>query len=127
VDGFVAPPEGQRVEGSQGNLVGSIGVVVVAGIDGVLGKDIRVLYPLIVFQTITLPSHHVPEAAVADLCFEDLGDLPPLISIRLEDRRRLIISRVSREWVRLPKLELHNQKPGGSSSLYGPFPQPERP
>jgi hypothetical protein len=90
--------------------VGSIGVAVVVDIDGVLGKDIRVLYPLIVFLTITLPSHHVPEAAVADPCFEDLGDLPPLVSVRLEDKWRLIIPRASGEWVWLRKLELHNQK-----------------
>jgi hypothetical protein len=44
-----------------------------------------VLYPLIVFRTVTLPSHHVLEAAIVDMCFKDLSDLPPLISICLED------------------------------------------
>jgi hypothetical protein len=57
--------------------VRSIGVAVVVGVTGVPGKDIRVFYPLIVFWSITLPSHHVPEATVVDLCLEDLGDLPP--------------------------------------------------
>jgi hypothetical protein len=69
-----------------------------------------VLYPLIVFQTITLPLHHIPEAAVADPYFKDFGDLPPLVSVCLEDRRRLVIPKVSGEWVRLRKLELHNWK-----------------
>jgi hypothetical protein len=55
--------------------------VAVVGIDGVLGKDVGVLYPLIVLRTVTLPSHHVLEAAVADPCFKDLGDLPPLVSV----------------------------------------------
>jgi hypothetical protein len=82
----------------------------VVGINGVLSEDIRVFYPLIVFRTVTFPSHHVPEAAVVDLCFKDLGDLLPLVSIRLEDGRRLVVPRVSREWVRLHKLVLHNQK-----------------
>jgi hypothetical protein len=110
VDGLVTPLEGQRVKGSLGDPVGSVGVAAVVGVDGVLGGDIRVLYPLIVFWAITLPLHHVPEAAVADLCFEDLGDLPPLVSVRLEDGQRLIVLRASGEWVWLRKLKLHNWK-----------------
>jgi hypothetical protein len=104
-DGLVAPLDGQRVEGSRGNPVRSVGVAAVVGISGVLGKDIRMLYPLIGFQTVTLLSHHVAEAAVVDPCFEDLGNLPPLVSIHLEDGWRLAILRASGEWV-----QLHNWK-----------------
>jgi hypothetical protein len=75
--------------------VGSVRVAAVVGIDGVLGEDIGVLYPLIVFRTVTISSHHVPEAAVVDLCFKDLGNLPPLVSVRLKDRCRLIVQRAS--------------------------------
>jgi hypothetical protein len=107
-DGPVAPPEGQRVEGGRGYPARSIGVAAVVGIDGVLGKDIRVLYPLIMLRTITFPVHHVPEAAIPDPCFEDLVDLPPLISICLEDRWWLIVLGASGEWVRLRKLEFHH-------------------
>jgi hypothetical protein len=53
-DGPVAPLEGQRVRGGQGNPAGSIGVVAVVVINGVLGEDVRVFYPLIVIQTVTL-------------------------------------------------------------------------
>jgi hypothetical protein len=60
-------------------------------------KDIRVFYPLIVLQSITLPSHHVPEAAVADPCFKDLGNLPPLVLVHLEDGQQFIVLRVARE------------------------------
>jgi hypothetical protein len=84
-DGPIAPPERQRVEGGQGDSAGSVGVAVVVGINSVLGEDIRVLYPLIVFQTITLLAHYVPEAAVLDSRFKDLIDLPPLVSVCLED------------------------------------------
>jgi hypothetical protein len=63
-DGPITPPEGQRVESSRGYLAGSVGVAVVVGIDGVLGEDIRVLYPLIVLRTITFPAHHVPETTI---------------------------------------------------------------
>jgi hypothetical protein len=110
VDGPVVPPEGERVKGSQGNPAGSVGVAAIVGINGVLGKDIRVFYPLIVFRPITLPSHHVPEAAVANPCFKHLGNLPPLVSVRLKDGWRLIVPRVAREWVQLRKLELHDRE-----------------
>jgi hypothetical protein len=75
--------------------VQSIGVVAVVGVNGILGKDVRVFYPLVVLQSVTFPSHHVPEATVADPCLKDLGDLPPLIPVYPEDGWRLIVPRVT--------------------------------
>jgi hypothetical protein len=109
-DGSIAPPEGQRVKGGRGYPAGSVGVAAVVGINGVLGEDVRVLYLLIVLQTITFLAHHVPEAAIPDLCFKDLVNLPPLVAIRPEDRRGLVIPGVSGERVWLHKLELHHQE-----------------
>jgi hypothetical protein len=104
------PPEGQRVKSGRGYPAGSVGVAAVVGINGVLGEDIRVLYPLIVLWTVTLPAHHVPEAAVPDLCFEDLVDLPPLVSVHPEDRRGFVVPGASGEQVRLRKLEFHHRE-----------------
>jgi hypothetical protein len=109
-DGPIAPPEGQRVEGGRGNPAGGVGVAAVVGINGIFGEDVRVLYPLIVLRAVTLPVHHVPEAAVSDSRFQDLVDLPPLVSVRLEDGRWFVVPWVSGEWVRLRKLELHDRE-----------------
>jgi hypothetical protein len=54
-DGPVMPPEGQQIKGGRDNLARSVGVAAVVGINGVLGKDIRVLYPLVVFWAVPLP------------------------------------------------------------------------
>jgi hypothetical protein len=59
-------------------------------------------------RTITFPAHHVPEAAVPDPCFEDLIDLPPLVSICLEDRQGLVVPGASGEQVQLCKLEFYH-------------------
>jgi hypothetical protein len=40
VDGPVVPPEGERVEGSQGNPVQGIWIVAAVGVNGILGEDI---------------------------------------------------------------------------------------
>jgi hypothetical protein len=74
-------------------MLRSIGVVVVVGANGIFSEDIRVFYPLIVLQSVTLLLDHVPEATVADPCLEDLSDLPPLISVCLEDGQQLIVPR----------------------------------
>jgi hypothetical protein len=66
--------------------VQSIRVAAIVGGDGVFGEDIRVLHPLIVFQAVAFPLHHVPEAAVVDLCLEDLFDFPSDIIVHPEDR-----------------------------------------
>jgi hypothetical protein len=54
VNAPVAPPEGEQVQGSRGNPLQSVGVAVVVGFDGIFGEDVRVFYPLIVLQSITL-------------------------------------------------------------------------
>jgi hypothetical protein len=90
--------------------MGSVGIAAVVGIDGVLGKDVRVLYPLVMFRTVTLPAHHVPEAAVSDSCFKDLIDLLPLVSICPEDGRWFLVPGASGELIRPCKLEFHNRE-----------------
>jgi hypothetical protein len=47
----VVPLDGEQVKGSRDNPAWSIGIAVVVGINGVLGKDIRVLYPLVVLRS----------------------------------------------------------------------------
>jgi hypothetical protein len=94
--------------------VRGVGVAAVVGINGVLGEDIKVFYLLIVLWSITLPSHHVPEAVIVDLCFKNLGDLPPLVSIHLEDGWWFVVLRAAGEQVRLHKLEFTTGKTGRS-------------
>jgi hypothetical protein len=60
--------------------------------------------------TVTLPAHHVPEAAVSDSRFKDLINLPPLISVWLEDGQWFVVLGASEERVWLRKLELHDRE-----------------
>jgi hypothetical protein len=83
---------------------------VVIGVNGVLGKDIRVLYPLIVLRTVTLPAHYVPEAAVSDSHFENLINLPSFVSVCSQDRRWFVVLGASTKGVWLRKLELHDRE-----------------
>jgi hypothetical protein len=90
--------------------VQNIRVAAIVGINSVLGEDTRVFYPLVVLWSITLLSHHVPEATVADPCLEDLSNLPPLVPVHLEGGWWLIVLRATGKRVRFCELELHHGK-----------------
>ena len=106
----VAPPERERVESGRGDPARGVRVAAVVGINGVLGEDVGVLYPFIVFRAVAFPPHHVPEAAITDLRFQDLLDLPLNVAVRLEDGRGFVVPRASGKRIRFRELKFHHRE-----------------
>jgi hypothetical protein len=106
----VALPERERVECGRGDPARGVGVAAIIGVDGVFGEDVRVLYPFIVFRAVAFPPHHVPEAAITDLRFQDLLDLPLNVAVRLEDGRGFVVPRTSGKRIRFRELKFHHRE-----------------